>query len=349
MNLICFAREPVDKSKEIALESEKDLLKIIGIGTNDYYMTDIEICPGETLHVTVYNRTKPMYSSNGSNVILMTHGYAGWGNSVYKILPYLIDHYHIIIFDLPGLAFSSRNFKQPFSCIQTCIEFFIDRIEMLTEKLGIKRFHVIGHSMGAYLFTHYTNKFSSKVLKLVLLSPPGTTSPKENEKELFKQRVSKKSKIAGFLLNRFNKSVFEDKRSPFEFIISPIIPFLVRNYLKKRNMNLNKEEERNFLNLQKYFLSQSQKSEKSLGFLFYYGAKSERPLINVFQENWIFNPNTLILFGRQDQMDFNDFAEELSTQSLNMRIDFIEDSDHMFIFQKPEETSIKIKEFIELS
>jgi len=60
------------------------------------------------------------------------------------------------------------------------VEFFIDSIEKWRVAAGLKRFHIMGHSLGGYLATHYALKYPENVLKVSLISPAGITKHLED-------------------------------------------------------------------------------------------------------------------------------------------------------------------------
>ena len=342
----CFVGFQTDDKRKKALEAESRLIELIGIDSSEYFSRDLLLDDGENLHVCFFKKVEPIFTEFSCNVIIFIHGYAGWGTYFYRMIKILMNTHYIITFDLPGFGFSSRYDKQIFTCQSSCIDFFINRINQLVEKLSLERFILIGHSLGGYLSGHYVDKYLSRIKKLILLSPAGIIPPRENEKEIWKNKIAAKNKLIGLFADRITKNIFDQKRSPFEYLIKPIIPIVVKKYIKNRKLGIEVSEEKEMAEIQTYFLSQTQEAEKCIGYIFRYGSRSETPVINVFKKNWNFNSNILILYGDNDQMDFNSDKLEIQKYNLKIKVDFIEESDHQLIFQQPQKTVNKIIEFL---
>jgi cardiolipin-specific phospholipase len=57
---------------------------------------------------------------------------------------------------------------------QEATDYFICALEEWRKNTGITEFLLAGHSFGGYIATLYFEKYSSRVKKLLLLSPAGT-------------------------------------------------------------------------------------------------------------------------------------------------------------------------------
>lgn len=51
--------------------------------------------------------------------------------------------------------------------------YYLDTLNSFLEKMGIEKFYLAGHSIGAYISAFYFDKHPGKVIKLCLLSPAG--------------------------------------------------------------------------------------------------------------------------------------------------------------------------------
>jgi pimeloyl-ACP methyl ester carboxylesterase len=74
--------------------------------------------------------------------------------------------------DLLGFGRSSRH---PFSgqTPEDAEKYFVDSFETWRKTLGLDKFHLLGHSMGAYLSAVYTLQEPSRVSRLILADPWG--------------------------------------------------------------------------------------------------------------------------------------------------------------------------------
>ena len=79
----------------------------------------------------------------------------------------LSDKYRIIRFDLPGFGLTGGESMDDFS-----IDSYVEFINYFVESLDIKRFHVVGNSLGAHISWNYAVSYPNKVEKLILLDPP---------------------------------------------------------------------------------------------------------------------------------------------------------------------------------
>ena len=104
----------------------------------------------------------------------MIHGFGGGCYTFYKQISYLIEHFNIILLDIPGMGFNSRQEKlKDFKTWEDFMDYYIVTLNSFFEKLDLKEFHLAGHSLGAYISTFYFEKYPQKIKKLILLSPAG--------------------------------------------------------------------------------------------------------------------------------------------------------------------------------
>lgn len=97
--------------------------------------------------------------------LVFFHGLGSTGLAFGELANYL-PAYHIVSFDLPGHGYASALTEEaaylPSNVIVT-IE------KMLKQKLGNKKFYLIGHSLGADLALHYAATFPKQIAGLILL------------------------------------------------------------------------------------------------------------------------------------------------------------------------------------
>lgn len=150
-------------------------------------------------HTILINDKKVAYSDVGEgNVILFLHG---WGTSklVYSnLIDILSAKYRCISIDLPGFGGSDIIEHITLTKISNIIS-------KVVKKLNIKKFNLIGHSLGGAVSLVYASNNLEHVNKLVLISPFVT----------FKQ---------------FSRSAL--------YIIIHIIPFLISKILSFKNPNM---------------------------------------------------------------------------------------------------------------
>lgn len=159
---------------------------------------DVEIEPSLYIH--------EFYLSNKTDTslpkldIVIIHGYMAASGYFIKNVESLIksyDHLDIHILDLPGFGNSSRpkfpvellispmpnTIKNQIAQIIDIECWFIDKLEEWRTFWGLKKFKLMGHSMGAYLASCYLMKYNNQygddnklVDEFVIISPLGTES-----------------------------------------------------------------------------------------------------------------------------------------------------------------------------
>ena len=334
-----------DKKRNDALKAEKDLLILSGIEEIYVNQEDMKLDNDQIIHYTVFSKVGIKVTEKSSNVLLMLHGLGGWGNYFFRLINLLIEEYFIIVLDIPGFAFSSRKCDEVPKSLDEWLHFFNDGILAFIENLKLEKFSIAGHSFGGYLAIHLYNMISSKVDRIFLFSPAGVNFPAEDQEKLFKDKHRSKSRIFNFMMDRYLNNVFVNKKSPFYIMIKPLIPFAIRNYLKKKNLGLSEDEKNLFSKIQQYFLSLPQCGELSMGHIFYFGPQSKKPLIEIFENNNELREKVLILYGENDQIDHSDFIKNLKEKSIELNIQYIPNTDHQLIFQNPEEIYRRMKIF----
>ncbi len=102
---------------------------------------------------------------NSGQYVLLIHGLGCSSFSWRKILPFLSHRYRVITFDLWGFGFSSKDLRNPMT-----LDTQIEVIQELLAHLKVKKFHVVGHSMGAQMAL-WLKKNDSRVEKCIAITP----------------------------------------------------------------------------------------------------------------------------------------------------------------------------------
>lgn len=139
------------------------------------------------------------YSDVGSgNVIVFLHGWMDSKVVFTELIEKLSIKYRCIGIDIPGFGNSD--------VIEDVTLFKISKtIKKLLNEIGIKRYSLVGHSLGGAVVLVFASKFQNDIDRIVLISPFVS----------FKQ---------------FSKSIF--------FIIQNFIPFLINKILASKTPNM---------------------------------------------------------------------------------------------------------------
>lgn len=151
--------------------------------------------------------------------ILMVHGFAANKDNWTRFAKFISPAYHVVALDLPGFGEST--------CQEDASYRIMDQAKRLTQfadAIGLKKFHIIGNSMGGHIAARYTVMFPERVLTLGLFDSGGVRSPVPSE---LVKRLSKGEPnplVAG--------SVEEfDQLIKFVFSTPPDIPRFVKRLL----------------------------------------------------------------------------------------------------------------------
>ena len=139
----------------------------------------IDIGDGEIIRTLVVDNG----DDNSADVpLVLVHGFGGGVGIWVKNLDALSRNRTVYAFDLLGFGRSSRpNF--PPRDADAVEKRFVASIDAWRRELGIERFTLLGHSLGAYLATSYAIAHPSRVEHLILADPwgfpvqPSTTDP----------------------------------------------------------------------------------------------------------------------------------------------------------------------------
>ncbi len=103
--------------------------------------------------------------------LVMIHGFGAGFLQFYKNLDHLSSERKLLAIDLPGFGRSTRiSFsKDPLRAEEE----FVDSIERWRKQVGVERFILLGHSLGAFLACSYTIRHPARVRHLILVDPWG--------------------------------------------------------------------------------------------------------------------------------------------------------------------------------
>src|SRR4051812_37201201 len=113
---------------------------------------------GVRIHYTVDGKGPPVLLLHG--VMASLHTWDGW-------VPLLKDNFTVIRVDIPGFGLS-ESFKDDSNYTPEYAAAFMEKAR---KKLGIKKFHIVGNSLGGFIAWWYAIKYPQNVEKLVLIDP----------------------------------------------------------------------------------------------------------------------------------------------------------------------------------
>jgi pimeloyl-ACP methyl ester carboxylesterase len=148
-------------------------LTVAGLGTGCAHALDAAPLPGTTeyrIDEPVFNGQAYVYEAGKGNPrsIVLIHGLGEAGAHDYDdAIPWLAKDFHVVTFDLPGFARSSKaNLVYSPTNYATFVKFVVD-------KYVRRPFVLLGHSMGGVVALRYAATYPGDVERLVVADTPG--------------------------------------------------------------------------------------------------------------------------------------------------------------------------------
>lgn len=253
--------------REIMRESEKKILRREGLepGKN-LEIRDVNIGRGETIHVAVLGKPE-------SPPMILLHGFSGAIVYMNRILKDLGNKFRVYAIDNPGTGLSSRV-NARLETNDDAIRYYIERIEELRKALGLEKFLIAGHSLGAYISFFYTLNFEEHVQGLFLISPAGfRDDPNDLTQRLDSLSWGVRARIKTFLFFARRKFIPND----FIQISGPIAKWLVSSGIKFR-LRMEGQEREDFAEYSYEMMKLPIYAERSVHLILRNGAYSGNPI-----------------------------------------------------------------------
>lgn len=119
--------------------------------------------------------------------LLLIHQSSSSMEEFAALIPYLVNKYQLIIFDLPGHGLSSDPSSEP------GVEEFTDVALAVVKHLNIEKCSVLGHHGGALMTMNFAFRFPERTEKVILSGTSGLKS--EEEKKEFSKNLASKKKV----------------------------------------------------------------------------------------------------------------------------------------------------------
>ncbi len=240
--------------------------------------------------------------------ILLLHGYTGNKDNWIRFAPYLTKAYHVVIPDVPGYGESSKAAEASYDLSSQ-----ISRLHRFTQAIDLKKFNIVGNSMGGFFAGIYTVRFPDQILSLGLFNSAGVKSLQD-------------SKVTKMREKGENPLLLKDKNDfprlmGIIFVQPPGLPYplkkvMVRTALANRGLY-----------------------EKEL--------KDIAPdLLSLEKELPAINAPTLILWGDRDQVLDVSSVPVFEMGLRNHQTVIIKDCGHWPMLEKPKETAGKYLSFL---
>jgi len=109
----------------------------------------------------------PKHNNDAEHVLLL-HGFGASKENWLRFAGYLTDQFHVVVPDLAGHGENVRDMNRSYST-EAQVEF----VKAFAESMGMKRFHVVGNSMGGAIAALFAANYPEKIASVTLISPAG--------------------------------------------------------------------------------------------------------------------------------------------------------------------------------
>jgi pimeloyl-ACP methyl ester carboxylesterase len=103
--------------------------------------------------------------------VVLIHGYTDNARDWVPLIPYLNEHYRLIVVDIRGHGQSDKP-----ECCYARIDFAYD-IKLLLDSLHIQKADIVGHSLGSMITQVLAEQWPDRVRKVILISSTGGPKP----------------------------------------------------------------------------------------------------------------------------------------------------------------------------
>ena len=274
-------------------------------------------------HYSTLKEGKLAYIKEGTDkpVLLFIHGLSSNADAWSRNIENLKKYYSCIALDLPGYGKSYKKAKE------FTPTYFAKIIKEFADQHKIKRFVLIGHSMGGQASIKFTELYPQYVDQLVLIAPAGIEEFSEAESSTLKNFTTK-----DLIIKTSDEQI--DRNYSLNFYTMP-------NEAKKM------VSERKKIKTAYDFNDHALAIEKSVSGMLddkvIDGIKNLKlPVLFLFAQNDLLIPNKFL----HPSMTINDVAGKAQEMIPSAKIVIIPESGHFLQFEKPEIVNKEIRTFI---
>jgi pimeloyl-ACP methyl ester carboxylesterase len=154
--------------------------------------------------------------------LLTIHGFGGDKDHWTRFAKYITQDYRVVSPDLPGFGENSRIPGESYS-----IKSQVSRLHEFASTLGLKKYHILGNSMGGSIAGVYAATYPEEVITVTLFDNAGVEGPEQSE--LYK--MVKEGKPNPLLVGSVEDF---DRLMKFSFVNPPYIPRPLKTYFTER-------------------------------------------------------------------------------------------------------------------
>ena len=262
----------------------------------------------KVVQIEKFSITYAESNSKGGDPILLVHGFGGDKDNWTRMVPSLGTKLKAISPDMPGFGESNRLPDENYSISEQ-----VKRLKKFTEKLGLKKFHIAGNSMGGSISAYYASQYPDEIISLILIDSAGVTSPIKSDLEIEIEKGYNPLLVKNMDdFDKLNNFIFVKK----PYILGSIKEYFVEKALENTNINVK--------------ILNDIRNEKN---------PVEASLSKI-------KSHTLILWGDTDRIIHVSSTQVFQKNIKNSKLIVLKDCGHSPQIERPEEVASHILQFV---
>ena len=138
--------------------------------------------------------------------LMLVHGFPLDSSSWNELIPYLKDHFDLILPDLRGFG-KSTTVESPYT-----LSDMADDLAGLLDHLGVEKTALAGHSMGGYISLAFAKKYPQRVIGLGLVASQAAADAPEGKERRYKTAADVAEKGVGVVVEAMTPKLSADVR-----------------------------------------------------------------------------------------------------------------------------------------
>lgn len=138
--------------------------------------------------------------------LMLVHGFPLDSSSWNELIPYLKDHFDLILPDLRGFG-KSTTVEAPYT-----LSDMADDLAGLLDHLGVEKTALAGHSMGGYISLAFAKKYPQRVSGLGLIASQAAADAPEGKERRYKTAADVAEKGVGVVVEAMTPKLSADVR-----------------------------------------------------------------------------------------------------------------------------------------
>lgn len=138
--------------------------------------------------------------------LVLVHGFPLDSSSWNELIPYLKDHFDLILPDLRGFG-KSTTVEAPYT-----LSDMADDLAGLLDDLGVEKTALAGHSMGGYISLAFAKKYPQRVSGLGLIASQAAADAPEGKERRYKTAADVAEKGVGVVVEAMTPKLSADVR-----------------------------------------------------------------------------------------------------------------------------------------